>query len=187
MSSLLLSTRGIVCGGGDRLNPARSAKCAACGATLLPFSEPVKPAEVRPASSAALPPAHPSAKVSPLVDSVLAAQAHARPKPPVLVARKDGPSPRSPSKSRPAPAAAPPAKAPVAREPIPANQLLKKRPARRQRRGANRLRADGRRWKWQGAAVPGSSFRMLDRAEPGEHSFSGGLIRLRPSCNVDGC
>jgi len=129
MSSLLLSTLGVVCRACDRLNPARSAKCAACGATLLPFSEPVKPAEVRPAPSSALPPAHPSAKVSPLVDSVLAAQAHARPKPPVLVARKDGPSPRSPSKSRPAPAAAPPAKAPVAREPIPANQLLKKRPA----------------------------------------------------------
>jgi len=64
-----------------------------------------------------------------MVDSVLAAQAHARPKPPVLVARKDGASPRSPSKPRPPPAGSPPKKASVARDPIPANELLKKRPA----------------------------------------------------------
>jgi pSer/pThr/pTyr-binding forkhead associated (FHA) protein len=131
MSSLLLSTLGIVCSACDRLNAARSAKCAACGAPLLSISAPVKPAEVRPAPSAHVPSPHSSAKVSPLVDSVLAAQAHARPKPPVLVARKGEPSPRpGPKRHPPLPVAAPPNLKPsVGKEPIPANELIKKRPA----------------------------------------------------------
>src|SRR6266851_5423880 len=105
MSSLLLSTLGIVCSACDRLNPALSPKCARCGARLLQSSQP-KAAEHLPGPSGH--PASPSAKVSPLVDSVLAAQAHARPKPPVLAPANAARRPAAP--------------------PVPANQLLKKRP-----------------------------------------------------------
>ncbi|HYR55633.1 MAG TPA: FHA domain-containing protein [Myxococcaceae bacterium] len=134
MSSLLLSTLGIVCSACDRLNPALSPKCARCGARLLQ-SSPAKAAENLPGSSGSHP-ASPSGKVSPLVDSVLAAQAHARPKPPVLAPRKEAPAtevpaaPRPPAKASAAAKASSPANAArrPAGPPIPAIELPKKRP-----------------------------------------------------------
>ncbi len=142
MSSPLLSTLGIVCSACDRLNPALRPNCARCGASLLQSSQP-KAAENLPGSSGSHP-ASPSARVSPLVDSVLAAQAHARPKPPVLAPRKDAPPAEAPAAPRPPAKASAPANtaprpsakasAPVnaarrpAGPPIPAPELLKKRP-----------------------------------------------------------
>src|SRR6266849_11151932 len=127
MSSLLLSTLGIVCSACDRLNPALSPKCARCGARLLQ-SSPAKAAENLPGSSGSHP-ASSSGKVSPLVDSVLAAQAHARPKPPVLAPRKEALPTEVPAAPRPAAKASAPLN--VARRPavapIPANEPLKKR------------------------------------------------------------
>jgi pSer/pThr/pTyr-binding forkhead associated (FHA) protein len=72
----------------------------------------------------------PSGKVSPLVDSVLAAQAHARPKPPVLAPRKDALPTEVVAAPPPTAKASPPSN--VARRPaaaaISANDLSKKRP-----------------------------------------------------------
>src|ERR1700687_5276855 len=135
MSSPLLSTLGIVCSACDRLNPALRPNCARCGASLLPSSQP-KAAENLPGSSGSHP-ASPSARVSPLVDSVLAAQAHARPKPPVLAPHKAAPPAEAPAAQRPPPKASAPAKASPpanaarrpASPPVPAPELLKKRPS----------------------------------------------------------
>ncbi len=131
MSGLLLSTLGIVCPACDRLNPARSAKCAACGAQLLAQASSKSGEPPSPKTAPRVPAAHPAPKVSPLVESVLAAQASARPKPPVLVPRQDVPPQSARPPPRPAAASQPPNPAPpaVTGEPIPASELVKKRPA----------------------------------------------------------
>ena len=90
MSGPLLSTLGIICPACDRLNPARSPKCVGCGAALRP------PGPSAPPEPRAPPTEHPNRPPpaqSPLVQSVLAAQAQARPKPPILARHPGKPPP----------------------------------------------------------------------------------------------
>ncbi len=98
MSGPLLSILGIVCPACDRLNPARSPKCAGCGAAFGPPG-PSAPTEASP--PATVHPGRSPPGKSPVLQSALPAQPHARPQPPVL-ARHPG---------RPATAAPPPAAA----------------------------------------------------------------------------
>jgi pSer/pThr/pTyr-binding forkhead associated (FHA) protein len=92
MSSPLLSTLGIVCPVCDRLNPARSPKCVACGADLFDASGPGRPTEAAPPAATAHP-SIPARSAPPLVQSVLTAQTRARPKPPILARHPGTPSP----------------------------------------------------------------------------------------------
>src|SRR5262252_5035358 len=89
MAGTLLSTLGMICPACDRLNPARSSKCTGCG-TAFGTSGPSAPEATAAATGHPSPP--PSAQ-SPLLQSVLAAQAHAKPKPPVLARHPGKPPP----------------------------------------------------------------------------------------------
>lgn len=157
MSSLLLTSLGIICPACDHLNAPRAQKCALCGASTVDrlaastasaagspsqagiTTLPDSPAASSPGRRAPLArssgprePAGataPAPKPSPLQRSVLSAHAP-KPVPPVLSARPES-SPPGLRPSRPAGPPAIPKPLPPSRavEPIPATELLKKRPS----------------------------------------------------------